>query len=249
MTTPFMILEPRSMRQLDWELDAEHAARTIGGQQDVARVIWGRRNFRGSNARSMLEMITIWYGSLSESARSAPRAAYSTPFAMVGLGTTIVCLANQIAVDLGEAMAVKYPGACFYCHQTGPCTCDGESKKARQKQWGSARPDLMVLSIVEWQGKLRTMYGDGNRTRGIDFVMRRFAEEHAELLRAVRMKESMPIEEEIADVFAWWIGLANILELDAGKLLMNPLRRPDLSDGCYSCALTPCMNGPNCPIF
>ncbi len=68
------------------------------------------------------------------------------------------------------------------------------------------------MEIKEAQKIIERFYGDRDRERGIWQNLVWLGEEVGELYKAVRENEG--IEEEIADVFAWLLSVANVLDVD-----------------------------------
>ncbi len=68
------------------------------------------------------------------------------------------------------------------------------------------------MKISEFQKLIRDLYLEKDRKRGLERTFFWFVEEVGELAEAIRKGEN--VGEEIADVFAWLVSLANILEID-----------------------------------
>jgi NTP pyrophosphatase (non-canonical NTP hydrolase) len=68
------------------------------------------------------------------------------------------------------------------------------------------------MEIKEAQRIIEDFYGEKDRARGIHANLVWLGEEVGELFKAVREDEG--IEEEIADVFAWLLSVANVLGVD-----------------------------------
>ena len=68
------------------------------------------------------------------------------------------------------------------------------------------------MEIKEAQKFIEKTYGEMDRKRGIHGDLVWLGEEVGELFKAVREGEG--IEEEIADVFAWLLSVANVLGID-----------------------------------
>ena len=68
------------------------------------------------------------------------------------------------------------------------------------------------MKIKEAQKLIDKFYGERDKKRGIWKNLVWLGEELGELYKAVR--ENQGIEEEIADVFAWLLSVANILQID-----------------------------------
>ncbi len=68
------------------------------------------------------------------------------------------------------------------------------------------------MEIKEAQKIIDKFYGVRDRERGINADLVWLGEEVGELFKTVR--ENKGIEEEIADVFAWLLSVANVLGID-----------------------------------
>ncbi|EDY34543.1 MazG nucleotide pyrophosphohydrolase domain family [Aciduliprofundum boonei T469] len=68
------------------------------------------------------------------------------------------------------------------------------------------------MEIKEAQKIIEDIYGEKDRERGVYADLVWLGEELGELFKAVR--ESKGIEEEVADVFAWLLSVANVLGID-----------------------------------
>ncbi|NPA74542.1 MAG: nucleotide pyrophosphohydrolase [Euryarchaeota archaeon] len=71
------------------------------------------------------------------------------------------------------------------------------------------------MDIRDAQKFIEDTYGAMDRERGIHADLVWLGEEVGELFKAVRENEG--IEEEIADVFAWLLSVANVLGVDVEK--------------------------------
>ena len=78
------------------------------------------------------------------------------------------------------------------------------------------------MEIREAQRRIEDMYGEKDRARGIYANLVWLGEEVGELFKAVREGEG--IEEEIADVFAWLLSVANVLGVDVEEAFFKKYR-------------------------
>lgn len=92
------------------------------------------------------------------------------------------------------------------------------------------------MEIQEAQELIRRIYLERDRNRGIDRTLLRTFEELSELSDAIH-KDMPPeeIENEVADLFAWVISIANLLEIDLGEVLLKKY-----NNVCSRCGKTPC---------
>jgi NTP pyrophosphatase (non-canonical NTP hydrolase) len=91
------------------------------------------------------------------------------------------------------------------------------------------------MQIREFQQLMKELYGDNDRGRGLQKTMLWFYEETGELAEAMRKEDRDAIAEEMADVFAWMVSLANMLDIDVEEacLAKYPMK-------CPRCGDTPC---------
>jgi len=75
----------------------------------------------------------------------------------------------------------------------------------------------MPLTIREFQKKIYDAYFERDNARGLDRTFMWFVEEVGELAKAIKNGGIENIEEEIADVLAWLLSIANLLKVDAEK--------------------------------
>ncbi|MEZ5964495.1 MAG: MazG nucleotide pyrophosphohydrolase domain-containing protein [Planctomycetota bacterium] len=86
-----------------------------------------------------------------------------------------------------------------------------------------------------FQKVIEAIYYDRDAARGVDGTLLWFVEEVGELVRAIRRKERVNLEEEFADVYAWLVTLASLHDLD-----LEAVARRKYADGCPRCRATPC---------
>ncbi|MHA2211361.1 MAG: MazG nucleotide pyrophosphohydrolase domain-containing protein, partial [Candidatus Thorarchaeota archaeon] len=94
----------------------------------------------------------------------------------------------------------------------------------------------VVMDIKEAQDLIRRIYLERDKERGMERTLLRTFQELAELSDAISKERGMEcIENEVADVFAWVISIANLLEIDLGEALLNKY-----NNACSRCGKTPC---------
>lgn len=71
-----------------------------------------------------------------------------------------------------------------------------------------------MVSIRDAQGMIRRDFYERDSLRGIYATFTWFVEEVGELAEAVIKMDRRGIEEEVADVFAWLLSIANLLDID-----------------------------------
>ena len=82
------------------------------------------------------------------------------------------------------------------------------------------------MEITEFQDLMETLYGEGDRERGIPATVAWLCEELGELAQAVRKGTREQQVHEFGDVFAWLASLANQLDISlveaAQRYVDNP---------------------------
>ena len=83
-----------------------------------------------------------------------------------------------------------------------------------------------MVDVAEFQDLMETLYGEGDRKRGIPATVAWLCEELGELAQAVRKGTREEQLHELGDVFAWLASLANQLDLSltdaAQRYVDNP---------------------------
>ena len=95
------------------------------------------------------------------------------------------------------------------------------------------------MEISEFQKMIRSIYYSRDAQRGRDKTFLWFLEEVGELTRAYRREEQEKVGQEMADVVAWLISLANLLEVDLERELLKKYPHR-----CPLCSAIPCQ----CPF-
>ncbi|RLE75833.1 MAG: nucleotide pyrophosphohydrolase [Thermoprotei archaeon] len=82
------------------------------------------------------------------------------------------------------------------------------------------------MTLREFQEIIRKAYFERDSARGLDRTFIWFIEEVGELARAIKSGDMDNIEEEIADVAAWLVSIANLLDVDFEKAILKKYRNP-----------------------
>ncbi len=92
------------------------------------------------------------------------------------------------------------------------------------------------MNISDGQDLMREIYLERDTARGVNGTLIRAFQELAELSEAVGKNQNQNmIQEELADVFAWVLSLANLLQVD-----MTQAFRMKYGKGCPKCSESPC---------
>ena len=92
----------------------------------------------------------------------------------------------------------------------------------------------MLVELGVLQERMRNIYGDRDRARGVTATVAWLAEEMGELARAVRKGTADEHSHEIGDVLAWLASLANQLGIDLDEAVAR------YAGGCPKCGGNPC---------
>jgi NTP pyrophosphatase (non-canonical NTP hydrolase) len=95
------------------------------------------------------------------------------------------------------------------------------------------------VHLAEFQALMRGTYLERDRARGVDGTFRRLVEEIGELARALRHQEGRAREEELSDVLAWLVSLANLAGVDVERAAGR------YAHGCPKCGGLPCSCPPS----
>lgn len=146
-------------------------------------------------------------------------------------------------IPIAQAICIKYPAkACGYCGRS-PCECPAHNRQKHKE--GKPITEQLRWSLREHQQNLLMLYGEVNAKNGLEnAILRLFSEvaELSELQVGIAMPDStaseiqMEYAKELADVFAWTLAIANILNIDVQKIVLATYS----STGCPICMSKPC---------
>lgn len=91
------------------------------------------------------------------------------------------------------------------------------------------------MTLREFQKRIADIYLSKDSARGPQGTFSWLVEEVGELSRAMRKGDPAELEEEFADVLAWLVSLANLLDVD-----IEAVSVAKYSSGCPKCHATPC---------
>ena len=91
------------------------------------------------------------------------------------------------------------------------------------------------MDISAFQRRIGDLYLEKDRRRGVEPTFLWLMEEVGELAEAVRRKERENLEEEFADVLAWLVSVANLLDVDLEKAALAKY-----PEKCRRCGAKPC---------
>jgi len=91
------------------------------------------------------------------------------------------------------------------------------------------------MEIREFQKLIKKLYFHKDSERGVEKTFIWLCEELGELAEALLKKDKAMLKEELADVFAWLVSLANLLEID-----LEDAVREKYPEFCVKCGKAPC---------
>lgn len=92
------------------------------------------------------------------------------------------------------------------------------------------------MHLREFQALMKELYLKKDAERGAEKTLLWLLEEVGELSEALRKRNVSAVEEELADIIAWSMSLANVLGIDAEEALLE--KYPGY---CRYCGSKPCV--------
>jgi NTP pyrophosphatase (non-canonical NTP hydrolase) len=149
--------------------------------------------------------------------------------------------------SLGDMLWGKYPGMCPVCFVKKDCSCISYSpqlsKEERLDRLNQARQtqNNRPSTLYEWQELFDNIYGKTNKKHTIEKLGFHLMEEVGEVSKMLRKGDDIELEREVADIFAWLVGLT----LKAGDSEGKEYRLDDMvwdryPKECPHCKSNPC---------
>ena len=91
------------------------------------------------------------------------------------------------------------------------------------------------MEIKKAQEMIRDLYFERDEKRGLEKNFMWFIEEIGEFAEGLKNEDVNCIKEEIADVFAWLLSLANVLNIDLENVFLKKY-----NNRCPYCGKKPC---------
>lgn len=91
------------------------------------------------------------------------------------------------------------------------------------------------MTLHEFQALIRAMYHDKDATRGVEGTFMWLTEEIGELATALRSGTKEEIALEFADVLAWLVTIANVVDVDLDEAVKRKY-----GGGCPGCGRLAC---------
>jgi len=167
-------------------------------------------------------------------------------------------LANRLNISVDNILWSKYPGVCCRCLQPS-CTCGDELLEVNWStltDFAVKNASMRPRTLREWQERFATIYRGplGNKTAAGDssvaLSFARLAEELGEVAEVIDAEPLVDVDyeaavrNEMADVMAWVLALANRLPLISedfsGKALADIVWER-YAGRCMRCKKNPCV--------
>jgi len=176
---------------------------------------------------------------------------------MFSWGVALLKKMKGSEANLEEMLLTKYPRVCPYCVQS-PCTCWTQEKPQldadRVRNEFHRNANMQGRSVNHFQLMFRQIYEESWGTAkatspdelltGLMKQYSRLIEELSETAEAMRLHHLYPsnFNNELADYFAWWFGLASSVHHIEGRtmLLAEDLLWEAYPGYCADCTLCPC---------
>ncbi|MEK7105112.1 MAG: hypothetical protein AAB865_00270 [Patescibacteria group bacterium] len=235
------------------QTDGRPDMRTIGEWQGVIRELFSRA-YGGYRCALTASSASPLIDDLQANFPRVDDSCYAGQFeeierALVDCLVDLFVICDRLDIALDQSIAIKWPGACFYCGMVKDCGCVG--RHGAPKLDGSLRSDLLAQPLSGWQQMLKRLFGVTNQARGVAKVSEHLGKEIDELEEAVVRFEASrdPVDKlaamlECADVLAWLIAVANLLDIDLSYHLSIVYHL----DRCPSCEEEICAVQANCPF-
>ena len=214
--------------------------RTFRAWQETFRTIYHRRNLWTSSPSRIAMQVGLELRILS---RCVDRGEPMNEQALAGLGARLFALANFLDEDLAFLVATKYHGKCPYCLRLSFCGCPVSDRTKTFADTELAEEIANGWQIDETQLMLARIYGRRNADAGIRSVFDHLNGEFMELIEAIANLDVEAFREEIADVFAWWLGLVTLSNIPSASDLLHA----HYPDACSRCGQPVCAITALCP--
>ena len=211
--------------------------RTLNQSQQMFRDVYGTRNRLRSNPERALLRLVAKMGVLAECVR---KDAADVEHALAAVAGRMFAIANLLELDMEELVLEKYPGLCIKCGRVSDCSCL-DVYEGPPMQVVPDYPDGIALD--ELQQMLKRIYGQSNEAQGRDKVFGHLNEEIGEFATALLDADLRWIHQELADLFAWWLGYLTL----RGIVSVSALLYEFYPDACSACGQNPCPTEGPCP--
>jgi NTP pyrophosphatase (non-canonical NTP hydrolase) len=167
----------------------------------------------------------------------------------------LIGVANQLHVNLEEAVWFSYPGVCPHCRQAERCVCrlykPRPPRASEEETRGLQAKHQKPKTIFEWQSMFYRIYGPMNEVVGEAKCLAAFLEELGELSEMIRFNYAPDaplakkeiqrrLEQELSDMFAWYCGVCNFKRVEIDAIMKDVYQAM-----CPECNKSPCECHPD----
>ena len=94
---------------------------------------------------------------------------------------------------------------------------------------------MSVSDIHEFQNLMKELYLDKDRKRGKEKTALKIVEEVGELAEAILLEDNEKVSEEMVDVIAWILSIANLYNVNISEAFLKKY-----NNSCPRCNENPC---------
>ncbi|MBX4200163.1 hypothetical protein KW790_01765 [Candidatus Parcubacteria bacterium] len=203
--------------------------------------MYGRRNdLFLPDVRTRLDLLNFGIADWQDAIRKHRENRQVLNVAAARVVSRIFCVNHAYpTVVLDISLAKKFGRGCGYCKHI-PCICQGD----RRESLTTSSTQREYWSLGDWSSHLGALYGEANRRAGVENVLNRLQSEFSEFARLVAETQTgrfeideleMELGLELADMLAWTIGLAGVLDID-----LEGAVRHYYGKGCLACQSPSC---------
>lgn len=161
---------------------------------------------------------------------------------------------SKIDIKLSKAIWRKFPKCCPYCLKS-PCRCASGRKSLtdngdKLEEIAKEKSQNQPQTLYEWQEMFANIYPRDPQGYDQKSNFSHLIEELGEASEAYRIRYFSPtaLESELADIFTWILGMANLLNAHARDGMVSGYERYDLGEQvfkkypgkCKKCGHIPC---------
>ncbi len=161
--------------------------------------------------------------------------------------------------DLDDFLWSKFPNVCPYCVVEDNCDCISQSKMySEEKEFKliNLRNDTKnkPKTMYDWQEMFRRIYGNVNKKQSLLILGLHLNEEVGEASKEFRLlkrarktgedieKREKDLENELADIFAWLVGVTiNCENFTDKELRLDDIIWDRYANKCPHCEYKPCI--------
>ncbi len=150
----------------------------------------------------------------------------------------LMAIANRLHINVEDTIWKRFPYVCSYCAKC-PCLCKKNNPTKRKSP--AVKKMVRPKNFSQFQQMMADIYPP--KTRSLAEAGIHLAEEMGELSEAIHIylgehfkKQFTDIENEMADYFSTFLGVANSAKIDLALSLSKMY-----SNNCHACHKAPCI--------